>query len=206
MDQKYKDILEGAMRMFGRIGIRSVSMDDIAQELHMSKKTIYLYFKNKEELVAAMLKFHLEMDLHGYECICIEQNNKNAIDALLEVSQIVCKHQSEINPAHVFELQKYYPEQFKIFWDQKRVSIQKQIKENIEQGIEQNLYRKELNVELITALYCRRLEEFSFADIELMQKFGFEQVFKTMFESHIRGISNQNGLEYFEKKKKELNY
>jgi len=205
MDQKYQEILDKAIQMFERIGIRSVSMDDLAQELHMSKKTIYQYFKNKEELVVAMLNGHLNRDLVGYECIC-KQENLNAIDILLRVSQEVCLHINQTNHKHMFELKKYYPEQFLHFWNAKRQTIHDNIKENIEQGIAQKLYRDDLNIELITNLYVRRLEDFSIANEEMFKEFNIEEVFKTMFESHIRGISNTNGIAYFEKKKKELNY
>jgi TetR/AcrR family transcriptional regulator, cholesterol catabolism regulator len=205
MDQKQQDILDGAIQMFGRIGIRSVSMDDLAQELHMSKKTIYLYFKNKEELIEAMLNHHLELDLRNYEAICSKENT-NAIDVLLLVSESVCKHINETSHAQVFELKKYYPEQFSAFWISKRDRISSQIKANIEQGIAQNLFRDDLDIELISNLYVRRLEDFSEMCDEMFKKYSFEQVFKTMFESHIRGISNTNGIAYFEKKKKELNY
>ena len=205
MDQKYQDILDGAIQMFGRIGIRSVSMDDIAQELHISKKTIYQYFKNKEELIDAMLKYHLGQDLAKYEAICCQENT-NAIDVLLHVSETVCQHIKETNHAQVFELKKYYPEQFMGFWVSKRDSIYRQIKANIEQGISQNVFRSDLNIDLIATLYVRRLEDFSEINEELFKQYSFEQVFKTMFESHIRGISNANGIAYFEKKKEELNY
>jgi AcrR family transcriptional regulator len=205
MDQKYQDILDGAIQMFGRIGIRSVSMDDIAQELKISKKTIYVYFKNKEELIAAMLKHKLQCDLDNYR-IQSSNDNANAIDVLLNVSESVCKNTKETNHSQVFELKKYYPEQFCEFWASKRESILQRIKENINQGIAQNLFREDLDVALIANLYVRRLEDFSTAKEDLLQDYTFEQIFKTMFENHIRGISNANGIAYFEKKKKELNY
>jgi len=205
MDQKYQDILDGSIQMFGQIGIRSVSMDDIAQELHISKKTIYQYFKNKEELIEAMLQHHLELDLKNYEAICSKENT-NAIDVLLLVSETVCKHIDETSHAQVFELKKYYPEQFSEFWGSKRDSISSRIKDNIKQGIAQDLFRKDLDIDLISNLYVRRLEDFSGMCDEMFKDYTFEQVFKTMFESHIRGISNTNGISYFEKKKEELNY
>jgi AcrR family transcriptional regulator len=205
MDQKYQDILDGAIQMFRQIGIRSVSMDDIAQELRISKKTIYLYFKNKEELIIAMLKHKLDLDMLNYRAICCKENT-NAIDVLLMVSESVCKNTNETNHSQVFELKKYYPEQFCEFWASKRESIYNQIKENIEQGITQDLFRADLDVDLIAGLYVRRLEDFSTTKEDLLQNYSFEQIFKTMFENHIRGISNANGIAYFEKKKKELNY
>ena len=205
MDLKYQEILNGAIQMFSRIGIRSVSMDDIAQELRISKKTIYQYFKNKEELIVAMLKIHLDDDIKYYQSFCCGENI-NAIDVLLNVSIAVCKHINETNHSHVFELRKYYPEQFNQFWATKRETVLRQIKENIEQGISQNLFRSDINTELVATLYVRRLEDFSLTNEDLFKQFTFELVFKTMFENHIRGISNINGITYFEKKKKELNY
>ena len=95
---------------------------------------------------------------------------------------------------------------FSAFWESKRDTIKRQIVANIEQGIAQNLFRSDLDIALITNLYVRRLEDFTGMCEELFKNYTFEQVFKTMFESHIRGISNANGIAYFEKKKEELNY
>jgi len=205
MDSKYQEILSGAIQMFKQIGIRSVSMDDIAQELHVSKKTIYQYFKNKEELIVAMLKYRHDNDMITFEDLDLP-NDCNAIDVLLKVSFTVCKNINETSHSQMFELQKYYPKQFKQFWAMKRDTIFRQIKENIEQGKKQDLYRNDLDSELMSILYVRRLEDLSHINEELFIKYPFELVFKTMFESHIRGISNANGIAYFEKKKKELNY
>lgn len=196
MNLKYNEILNGAIEMFGRIGIRSVSMDDIAQELRISKKTIYHYFRNKEDLIVAMLKTHLDNDIKYYHSFCCGENI-NAIDVLLNVSIAVCKHINETNHTRVFELRKYYPEQFNQFWASKRETVLQQIKDNINQGIFQNLYRSDINTELVATLYVRRLEDFSITNEELFKQFTFEQIFKTMFENHIRGISNANGIAYF---------
>jgi len=152
-----------------------------------------------------MLKVHLECDLHGYESIC-NQNHGNAIDVLLQVSQSISLHLQQFNPTHLFELQKYYPEQFKAFWDNKRASIYNHVKDNLSQGINQNLYRKDLNVELITTLYTHHLQYFSVLNEDLFEKFKHEEIFKTVFENHIRAITNKQGLEYFEQKKIELQF
>jgi len=205
MDEKFKEILEGAMTIFMRIGIRSVSIDDIAHELKIAKKTIYQYFKNKEEIVMAMLNLVIEKEEQSFHKLK-EMTSNNAIDMLLGVSQEVSNNFKEVKPSHVFDLRKYYPRQFEDFWKIKRELVLKRIKDNLNQGVKENLFRNDMNIDLVADLYTRRLEEFHMVEDELYTKYSFDDIFKTMFENHIRGISNENGIKYFELKKKELNY
>lgn len=204
MDEKIKKILEEAEKVFHKYGIRSVSMDDICKELGISKKTIYRYFKNKEDVVNQVVDEDIKR--HTSHVQNFMKKKFNAIDELFEISKIICTRLKEINPAFSFDLNKYYPELFNRQIEYKRDLIHKSIKKNIRHGIKEGFYREDLNVELVARLYIQKLEFVHDPACYSSKDISFSRVFKVMFENHIRGISNQKGIKYLEQKKKSLNF
>jgi len=203
MDEKVDRIISESLRLFKKNGIRSVSMDDVSKELGMSKKTIYLYFANKSELVEKVLDFMLEKE----RTICIEGDlaKMNAIDFLLAVSQNVSKQMKDMNPINAYELQKYYPALFREFVNKKRDHVYAQVKQNFAQGIAEGIYRNDLDIDLVARLYIQKLIDVHNPEFLESVNFGFEKVFQVMFDNHIRGIANADGLAYYEKQTKMLN-
>jgi AcrR family transcriptional regulator len=203
MDEKIDRILSESLRLFKTNGIRSVSMDDVAKELGMSKKTIYQYVENKTELVEKVLNYMLERE--STVCIDEDRENMNAIDILLSVSRNVSKQMKDLNPINAFELQKYYPAIFREFVIKKRDHVFEQVKQNFNQGIAEGIYRNDLDVDLVARLYIQKLVDVHDPEFLSSVNFGFEKVFQVMFENHIRGIANAEGLAYYEKQTKMLN-
>jgi AcrR family transcriptional regulator len=197
MDSKLTSILETAGSLFRKFGVRSISMDEIASELGMSKKTLYQYVENKTELVQQVLDYYM----HGSN-VCIDniKDNMNAIDVLMHVSETVSQEISSSNPVMLFDLQKYYPVQHRQFVLKKKEHVYEKIRENMLQGIKEGIYREGLDVELIAKLYVEKL--LGVHDPEFLSSMNFTQqeIFKVMFENHIRGIANARGLAYFENK------
>ncbi len=203
MDEKLDRLLTETLRLFKIYGIRSVSMDDIAREVGMSKKTIYQYVANKTELVVMTLKH-----MHSKEstvCFTGDIASMNAIDILLEVSRNVSKQMKDMNPVNIFELQKYYPAIYREFVIMKRDYVFEQVKRNFAQGIEEGIYRNDLDIELVARLYIQKLVDVHDPEFLSSTNFGFEKVFQVMFDNHIRGIANAEGLAYYEKQIKLLN-
>lgn len=201
MDPKFNDILKEVRFIFMKYGIRNYSMDDICRNIGISKKTLYNYVDNKTDLIKNVLGYEFIMD-NGPLSVCSIKGN--AIDVLLEVSIRINKNFEYFNPVYVFELNKYYPKIFKEFVGKKRKSAFEKIHKNLEQGIKEGLYRKDIDVELVTILYIRKLEDIHKPDFMESGKFTFKEIFSVMFENHIRGISNEKGIAYFEKQKKLL--
>jgi len=197
MDEKLDRILAESLRLFKKNGIRSISMDDIAKDLGISKKTIYQYVENKTELVERVLNFMREKE----SLICINEDEKkmNAIDILLAVSRNVSKELKDMNPINAFELQKYYPTIWREFVIKKRDHVFEQVKQNFAQGISEGIYRTDLNIDLVARLYIQKLEDVHDQEFLESVNFGFEKVFQVMFDNHIRGIANAEGLAYYEK-------
>ena len=192
-----------ALNVRSQDGIRSVSMDDVSKELGMSKKTIYQYFANKTDLVEKVLNYMHEKD--RIPCIGEEIKSMNAIDILLAVSRNVSEQMKDMNPINAFELQKYYPSIYREFVSRKRDHVFEQVKQNFIQGISEGIYRTDLDVDLVARHYIQKLVDVHDADFLASVNFGFEKVFQVMFDNHIRGIANAEGLAYYEKQIKLTN-
>jgi AcrR family transcriptional regulator len=203
MDEKIDRILSESLRLFKKNGIRSVSMDDVSKELGMSKKTIYQYFANKTELVEKVLAHMHEQESK----VCLEGDvtKMNAIDILLAVSRNVSKQMKDMNPINAFELQKYYPSIFREFVIKKRDHVYEQVKQNFARGIAEGIYRNDLDIDLVARLYIQKLVDVHDPEFLSSVNFGFEKVFQVMFDNHIRGIANAEGLAYYEQQIKMSN-
>ncbi len=203
MDEKLDHILSESLRLFKKNGIRSVTMDDIAKELGISKKTIYQHFANKTELLEKVLNHMLVKE--STVCVSEEEQKLNAIDVLLAVSRNVSKQMKDLNPINAFELQKYYPALFREFVNKKRDHVFLQVKQNFAQGISEGIYRNDLDIDLVARLYIQKLVDVHDQEFLASVNFGFEKVFQVMFDNHIRGIANAEGLAYYEKQTNTLN-
>jgi AcrR family transcriptional regulator len=203
MEDKLESILKGAGVLFKKYGIRSISMDDIARELGISKKTLYQAVDNKTELVEYLLNYMIEKG--DYNCLRDLTKEMNAIDILLTVSHRVSEEIKEINPVLAFDLQKFYPSIYRDFVLKKRDHVFEQIKRNFEQGIREGLYRSDLDVELVSRLYVQKLIDVHNPDFLSSGDFSFEKIFQVMFDNHIRGIANANGLAHYENQIIKLN-
>lgn len=128
--------------------VRSVSMDDIASKVGMSKKTLYQYFTHKDELVEAVVEDVL-MKNEG-KCNVDRQQAKDAIHEVFLSMDMMAEMFRSMNPSVMFDLQKYHPKAFQKFLQHKNQYVYNIIKENIERGIREELYRSEINVDILS--------------------------------------------------------
>lgn len=199
---KIKKIVAESVKLFKTCGIRSISMDDIAKELGMSKKTLYEYFDNKADLLAKSLDFSLKEFTVWYAEL--KQESLNAIDELLSISKKVNDEYAKFSPSNIFDLKKYYPEVFKEYINSEKQITYTILAENLLKGISENNYRSDLDVDLVAGLYVQKIAVLHTGEFWSDSNVSFEKIFEIMFENHIRGIVNQTGLEYFEQRKPQL--
>lgn len=204
MDEKLIDIIIESANLFRQYGVRSVSMDDIARSMGMSKKTLYQFISNKNELVEKILDYsHQRMVSLLEETL---SRNINAIDSLLAMSQLINDDMKLFTPTVSFDLKKYYPDIFKRHMAESQKFAYNAICNNLELGIEQGLYRKEINAEIVAALYINKIEDVHDENFFKDKEISFDLIFETMFENHVRGIANTDGLAYFEKRKQNYQF
>jgi AcrR family transcriptional regulator len=140
-------IKEKADELFRRYGVKSVTMDEIASQLGVSKKTIYQSFKDKNELVDAVL---VEMIAYNKEC-CVTSRNKatNAIQEVYYGIESLQDMLDNMNPSILFDIERAHPKTFKKFSDYKNNFLYDLMTNNMERGKKEGLYREESNAEIV---------------------------------------------------------
>jgi len=147
MDQQQR-IVEKAREMFMRFGIRSISMDEIASQLGISKKTIYQFFTDKDALVDAVID--IELNESEEECYQHKEKSENPVHEIFVATDMVLEMLKVMNPTLLFDLQKYHPSSFKKINDHKNKFLYKIIRENLDKGVAEGYYRPEINTEILT--------------------------------------------------------
>jgi AcrR family transcriptional regulator len=141
-------ILQKAHELFTRIGIRSVSMDEIAAQLGISKKTIYHYYKDKDALVDGVLEIEISKKI--VDCAKTKLKRENAVHEIFVEMDILEELFATFNPSVLFDLEKYHPVAFKKFTDHHNSFMYQNIRENIETGIAEGNYRQGIDLDIIT--------------------------------------------------------
>ncbi len=149
-------ILNHAQRLFMRNGIKSVSMDDIAADMGMSKKTLYKWFENKDQIVLGTMTRHLNT-AEG-QCSMVAGNAANAVEEMLNVSQWADEQFSGIHPSIFHDLKKYHPAAWDLFGAHKNTFILEQIIKNLRRGMAEGLFRPDLDVEVLARLSLAQIE------------------------------------------------
>ena len=202
MNEEQKRILLKVSELYTKYGIKSITMDDVARELGISKKTLYQFVSDKNELVGKFIDLEIEIKQKEI-CNCFKQN-LNAIEGLFEISQLMNRTMKEQNPSVEYDLKKYYPQHYQKILKARREGMYKYILLNLEQGIAEGFYRKELNVDIIAKLHLFRLENTFLSDIFSSDEANSPEIFNEIFIYHIRGISNEKGIKFLEQKIKEV--
>ena len=186
-------IIKTAGEMFFRLGIRSVSIDDICRELGMSKKTFYVYFASKDELIEQMLTANVEY-MRG------KMEELLALDDFRELVKVFLKHQeAEKNdvrrvPQLVYDLKKYYPQQFAAFQQQCFETQRSYIERYLALGVRQGLVRANLNIEMTAVLFAK-IHSDAIRDFELIENRGLNmhQVAHTAMDVFVQGVLSEDG-------------
>ena len=185
-------ILNKTIDLFLSFGVKSITMDDIAKELAISKKTIYTYFSTKAKLVEAASIFAFEKINKGIFTICAL--NYNPIDELYKVKSLVLEQLKNEESSPQYQLQKYYPKIFETLKQKQFDSVNSCITQNLNRGIEKGYYRKEIDINLITRLYFNGM--MGIKNVELFPKndFSVPYLMDSYLEYHIRAIATEKGL------------
>lgn len=186
-------IITKSSDLFLNFGFKSVTMDDIANEMGISKKTIYQHFQNKTKLVEATAMHVFENISHGIDCIC--ELDRNPIEEIYEIKRFVMLHLKDEKSSPQYQLQKYYP---KIYATLKTKQFEKMlgcVTQNLERGVAQDLYRDTIDIAFIARLYFNSMVSLKDQDIFPQEKFSMPILMNNFLEYHLRGICSKKGLE-----------
>ena len=190
-------ILLKAHELFNRFGFRRVTMDEIALKTGMSKKTIYQSFENKDEIVDAVVEEHIKKN----SAVC-EMHTKNAENAVHEIFlniETIQELVAEMNPTVFEDLEKYFPAVFIKMYQHKNEYFSKKVKDNLINGINEGLYRKELNIDIITKLRIETVFLPFRQEIFPYGKFNLGEVQKEILEHYLYGLCTPEGQKLIKK-------
>jgi TetR/AcrR family transcriptional regulator, cholesterol catabolism regulator len=202
MNDELKNILLKVRELYTKYGIKSITMDDVARELGISKKTIYLYVTDKDDLVGKFVTNEIALRQEEI-CKCFK-TEFNAIEELFEISLFMNKLIRDQNPATDHDLKKYYPHHYQKIIKVRREGTYNYILQNLKKGKEEGLYRPEIDTAIIAKLYISRVESIHLNDLFTVEEFTSIRLFTELLNYHIRGIATENGITVLNKKLKEL--
>lgn len=201
-------ILEKSHELFMRYGIRSVSMDDIALQLGMSKKTLYLHVADKDDLVEGVLD--IEVSQGQNKCINCSISARDAVEEIFLTMEQILDQFRNMNPMVLYDLQKFHFRSFQKFLKYKNEFLYDVIRKNLERGINEALYRPELNVDIISKF---RLETMMMAfnmDMFPPRKYNLAEVTREIIEHYLYGLATLKGykliLKYKDQRIKKQSY
>ncbi|AKD02623.1 TetR/AcrR family transcriptional regulator [Pontibacter korlensis] len=184
-------ILQAAFSLFCQRGIKSVSMDNIAQHLAMSKKTLYKWFKNKDQVVFESTAGYLATVQK--DCKMLIEGTENAIDELFKIMDLTKQVFSIIHPSIFHDLQKYHGDSWDLWVQHKQKFMLGKVKENIVRGIGEGLYRKDLDVEIMARMRLAVLELPFNAAVFPPHQYNIKQVQLAVLEHYMLGMATLKG-------------
>lgn len=190
-----KNILEGAKNLFMQFGLKSITMDDIARKVGVSKKTIYQFFSDKNSIVFKSVHEHFSD--HRKDIENVLSNSKDAIEAIYNMSKCMKVQVEAINPTVLYDLQRYFPKAYKRFLEFKNTFMKERMTRIIEDGIAAGYFRKEINSEI---LIIQRIEQVQLAfnnEIYPRDKFDFKEIHEQLFDHFLHGILTEKGKEKY---------
>jgi len=191
MTDKKKEIIDKVTGLYLKFGIRSVTMDDIVREVGISKKTLYQYFKDKSDLVLAVIDCDSRLKMEDHQKAL--EGATNAIEEMMGFYHFQMNMIKEYNPSMIYDLKKYYPEVHGKFVEKKREIIYENVLSNLVKGKEEGLYRENLDTEVIAILNLMRVESFVNSEMFTPDEILTREFFTEMFTYHMYGIVSDNG-------------
>ena len=190
-------ILEKARDWFMQYGIRSITMDEIAGQLGVIKKTIYQFFTDEDEMVEAVVKDEIERNEAG--CRGFKTNGENAVHEIFLAMEQMKQMMKTMNPQLMYDLEKHHPGSFRRLKQYKYQFLFTMIRENLERGIRENLYRKDINPDIT----CRHRIESAFMVFNQeafpRNKFPMNQTSRELALLFLHSICNAEGKKLIEK-------
>lgn len=190
MDAQQK-ILKAALELFFKYGIRHVTMDEIARELGMSKKTIYQYYKEKDDLVNQLLEVELQQYEKQFEEI--EKQAKDPVHEFILIAHRMRAMMQGINPLFFLDLQKFYPSGFKRFQKFKEECGFRSLLSNLQRGVSMGLYRDDLDVDIAARYRMAQLDMMMFGNYFSLDRTPLARIHDEMLHIFMYGVCNMKG-------------
>lgn len=197
MLEQVRQLLDRTRDLFFRYGIKSMTMDDIARQLGMSKKTIYTHFPDKKTMLKAMMSDFLQC--HYQEVQQAKQDSSNAIEEMFVIAGLGMERMDKITPGFIFDLRKYHGDIWSTFETFRNTSIYQEVTSNIRRGISEGLFREDVDIEIAAHMHIQHLnlivDPGSFAQTNKPVR----SILYTIMITFIRGLATSKGLKELDK-------
>ncbi len=197
-----KTILERAEQAFLQYGLRAITMSELAARMGMSKKTLYRYFETKEELVYSAVRDFLER-----EHACLKAKSAEAPNAVMEMFLVVGHVISlfrRLSPNIILETRKYYASAWELIEGMHFEHIREMMRDNLQRGIEQGLYRPEINAEILSRFYVKMTDVLVDEQVFPSEQFERMDLFHQFIAYHMYGIVSAKGRKVLERQLKKI--
>lgn len=191
-------IMDTAFGLFRQFGTRSITMDDIAERMGISKKTLYAHFTDKDDMVSQTIGRFIT--IVNEESIEDRKKSKDAIDELFLVMDMLDRRLRNMNPVIMLDLQKFHSKAYQVFLEYRNNSLATMIRENMERGISEGVYRPDIDLNILTqyrihaCMICFQPELFPGAN-------DMNKVQKVLLENFLYGMASVKGYQLIEEYK-----
>lgn len=196
-NSKEQELMQRVLEVFLSQGVKNITMDDVANELHISKKTLYKYVKNRKELVTKTTKLQVLIDTENINEIISKRFN--AIEENIEITNYSLVNLSKVNSSVHSDLEKYFIDAWKVWVEYQKSFIYSKVLNNLINGIKEGLYLESINPEIIARIYMSKIDMVFNGDIFPAESFKFSDVYISLITQHMRGIATSKGLEELDK-------
>lgn len=186
-----ESLVHSSMSLFLKYGIKSVSMDDIARLLGISKKTIYNFISNKKDLVSSVVQAFIDEEIKSINKI--SKSSNNAVEEMAKIGRHVLQSLRSMTPKISYDLKKYHPRTWDLVERHHFTFIEKTIKENVEGGIEQGFYRTDVDPDIIAKMYVGIAHVMTDEDIFPTDIYQKSVIYEHFLLYHLNGLMNSKG-------------
>lgn len=184
-------ILNISEEMFFKYGVKSITMDDIAKQLGVSKKTIYNNYKDKDHLLQTLVMRQITRNREEMQC-CFEKA-ENAIHEIMLSMKHLGEVFSKINPVTFYDMFKYHHESWMMFKNFKDEHISQIVENNLARGIKEKLYRSDINVKILARLRIEELEMAINGNVFKTDEYSLLEVQLELLKHFLLGICTLKG-------------
>ncbi|MCF8245111.1 MAG: TetR/AcrR family transcriptional regulator [Saprospiraceae bacterium] len=199
-----EEIITRSEQLFMRVGIKSVTMDDVSKELGISKKTLYQHFDNKDSLVEAVIDTHVEREQSCTEEIIL--GAKDALDEMIRIGVFLASTIEDVSPSTLFDLQKYYYKTWKTLMKKQDEHIINSVVQNIKKGIAEGNYRADINAEVIAKIYAKATYMIVDEITSPNSNYSRKEMIWELHNYHIHAIATPKGMKLWKKYNTEIKY
>ena len=192
-DIEIKDrILTRAEEMFLKFGYSKVTMDEIAANLGMSKKTLYKFFPGKEELVREII-YKMRCGVKDYIDALLANNEMDFVEKLKRLMNLIGNQSSKLQGPLLEDLHKNIPEVWQQINEFRKENVRQKFTQLINMGVEKGIFRKDIDQQLIVLIYSSAIQGLINPEILSQMPFSVEQVFESVIKVIFSGIFTEEG-------------